>query len=235
MTDELIIPSESVLMGVHEKILKVMENVSYLQADDSVKYDGKKQYDYLSEEKITKVLHEQFVKVGLIVFPCRTKVTPVFEERITEDKTKGVIITEKRNVKTIVEVTYKIVDPLTGSYEFIMVCGKGSDTQDKDTNKAMTGAFKYMQRQTFMLSSGDDPDKISSADMDNLVKDTFNATVVVGDGDKVEEKKTEVTIEPDKEIQELINTSKSPAVAKKLAEAFKGSKEDLVKLLKERQ
>lgn len=47
MTDELIIPSESVLMGVHEKILKVMENVSYLQADDSVKYDGKKQYDYL--------------------------------------------------------------------------------------------------------------------------------------------------------------------------------------------
>ena len=38
-----------------------------------------------------------------------------------------------------------------------MSSGEGSDTGDKASNKALTGAYKYALRQTFCIETGDDP------------------------------------------------------------------------------
>ena len=40
------------------------------------------------------------------------------------------------------------------------------DTGDKDSNKAMTAAFKYALRQTLMIETGDDPDKTPNGEFE---------------------------------------------------------------------
>lgn len=48
--------------------------------------------------------------------------------------------------------------------------GTGVDTQDKGVGKAMTYAYKYMLLRTFAIPTGEDPDKISSAEIDSKVE-----------------------------------------------------------------
>ena len=48
--------------------------------------------------------------------------------------------------------------------------GSGVDTQDKAVGKAMTYAYKYMLLRTFAIPTGEDPDKISSAETDYKMK-----------------------------------------------------------------
>ena len=66
-----------------------------------------------------------------------------------------------------VDVRYKIVnvdDP--DDYIEVVSCGDGADTQDKGAGKAMTYAYKYMWLRTFALPTGEDPDNVSSAELD---------------------------------------------------------------------
>ncbi len=72
---------------------------------------------------------------------------------------------------THVDVKYRIVnieDP--ADYIEVVSCGDGADTQDKGSGKAMTYAFKYMWLRTFAIPTGEDPDKISSAQLDEEAK-----------------------------------------------------------------
>ena len=106
-------------------------------------------YAYLSEEKITNSLNKAFREVGLIIYPSSMEV-----------------VSNTGNMAQI-RATYKIQD--TDSEEFIEVqtIGEGQDKGDKKMNKAMTAAFKYAQRQAFMIPTGDDPDHISSDEMND--------------------------------------------------------------------
>ena len=46
--------------------------------------------------------------------------------------------------------------------------------QDKGVGKAMTYAYKYMLLRTFAIPTGEDPDKISSAETDKKVEKEVN-------------------------------------------------------------
>lgn len=141
---------------LYQKIVKVMGEVGQLQKDGAVvDRNGKKMYNYLSEEQTTGELQRAFVKHGLVMFPVVVETELIYLEMTQYDKEVKVPITKA-------EVTYKICDMETGECELIESIGYGSDSQDKGSNKAMTGAFKYAQRQTFMISTGDDPDHTSS-------------------------------------------------------------------------
>ena len=72
---------------------------------------------------------------------------------------------------THVDVVYRMVN-VDDPADFIDIasCGDGADTQDKGSGKAMTYAFKYMWLRTFALPTGEDPDKISSAELDEKMK-----------------------------------------------------------------
>ena len=135
-------------MSIAKKISEVMEKVQYLQKDGTVSY-GSTNYGYLSEEKLTNSLNKAFREVGLIIYPSNMEV-----------------VSNTGNMAQI-RATYKIQD--TDSEEFIEVqtIGEGQDKGDKKMNKAMTAAFKYAQRQAFMIPTGDDPDHISSDEMND--------------------------------------------------------------------
>lgn len=137
-------------MSIYEKILAIMQDVNHIQKDDTVSYKSTN-YKALSEEKVTSIMREKMIEQKLIVFPVKQ-----------EFRKDGYI--------SHVDVTYRIVDTETGDSIEVTSCGDGADTQDKGAGKAMTYAYKYMWLRTFAIPTGEDPDKIASAQLDDMEK-----------------------------------------------------------------
>lgn len=134
-------------MNVYQKIAAIYKDVQYLAKDDNVKF-GTTAYKALSEEKVTTILRAKMVEHGLIVYPVE-------------------MVSSRQGNISHVDVKYRIVnteDP--ADFIEVVSCGDGSDTQDKGAGKAMTYAFKYMWLRTFAIPTGEDPDKIASAQID---------------------------------------------------------------------
>lgn len=137
-------------MGVYEKILAIMQEVEHIQKDDKVSYKNTN-YKALSEEKVTTIMRKKLIDQKMVVFPIKQ-----------EFRKDGYI--------SHVDVTYKIVDTETGESIEVVSCGDGADSQDKGAGKAMTYAYKYMWLRTFAIPTGEDPDKIASAQLDDEQK-----------------------------------------------------------------
>lgn len=134
--------------NIYEKMLEVMKNIEYLNKDDRVEYKSTK-YRAMSEEKVTTTVRKELIKQGLVVFPI--------EQSVSQN---GTI--------TTTNTVYKMVNT-ENPEEFVILAssGQGADTQDKGVGKAMTYSFKYMLLRTFAIPTGEDPDKISSDQIDD--------------------------------------------------------------------
>ena len=135
-------------MNIYEKMLEVMKAIEYLNKDDRVEYKSTK-YRAMSEEKVTTTVRKELIKQGLVVFPI--------EQSVSQN---GTI--------TTTNTVYKMVNT-ENPEEFVILAssGQGADTQDKGVGKAMTYSFKYMLLRTFAIPTGEDPDKISSDQIDD--------------------------------------------------------------------
>lgn len=148
-------------MNIYQKINEVMKNIEYLSKDDKVEF-GNTKYKAISEEKVTTAVREQLIQQGIVIIPIKQESTN--KELIRTDKSV--------NMLTEVHTTYRIQNA-DDVNDFIEVesNGSGVDTQDKGVGKAMTYAYKYMLLRTFAIPTGEDPDKISSAETDKKIKD----------------------------------------------------------------
>ncbi len=138
-------------MSVAAKINLVMQKVCNLGKDGRIQGGGN--YAYLSEEKITTALHEAFTEVGLVIAPTAME---IIENREDATRSGGILHL------TRILVTYQLTDKDDGDIMVIQALGEGSDSGDKTLNKCMTAAYKYALRETFMISTGDDPDQQAS-------------------------------------------------------------------------
>ena len=134
-------------MNIYEKIAAIMQDVQYLAKDDHVKF-RQTSYKALSEEKVTSIMRAELMKYKLVVFPVEQSAS------------------RSGNISHV-DVKYRMVN-VENPEEYIEIAsaGDGADTQDKGSGKAMTYAFKYMWLRTFALPTGEDPDKISSDELD---------------------------------------------------------------------
>ena len=129
---------------VYQKILNVMSDIEYMPKDGDIAFKTTK-YKYLSAEKIVENVRKEMIKQKLIIYPCQCSTDN------TDDSQKDITI------------TYKIVAVEDSSFIDVQVTGGGHDSTDKKSYKALTGAYKYALRQTFMIETGDnDPDKTPS-------------------------------------------------------------------------
>lgn len=129
---------------IYQKIFNVMSNIERMPKDGDVAFKTTK-YKYLSAEKIVENIRKEMIKQKLIIYPCNCYT----------DNTAG---SEKD-----ITITYKITAIEDGSFIDVQVTGGGHDSTDKKSYKAMTGAYKYALRQTFMIETGkDDPDRTPS-------------------------------------------------------------------------
>lgn len=134
--------------NLYRKISEVMKDVAYLKKDDHIKF-GSTNYKAISEEKVTQAVRASLIKHGLIILP------------VNQEHSK------EGNLSTV-NTTYKIVDIDTGIYEEIVSSGTGVDTQDKGVGKAMTYAYKYLLLRTFAIPTGEDPDKVSNEEIEDM-------------------------------------------------------------------
>lgn len=147
-------------LNIYQKINEVMKKIEYLAKDGKVEF-GNTKYKAISEEKVTTAVREQLVEQGIVIIPIKQ-----------ESSNKELIRTEKSvNMLTEVHTKYRIqnIDDINDFVE-VESNGTGVDTQDKGVGKAMTYAYKYMLLRTFAIPTGEDPDKISSAETDDKLK-----------------------------------------------------------------
>lgn len=133
--------------NLYQKISAVMKDVEYLSKDGQIKFKTTN-YKAITEEKVTSTVRESLIKNGLVILPIEQS-----------HKREGTL--------TTVDTKYKIVCVDTKEYEIITSSGTGVDSQDKGVGKAMTYSYKYLLLRTFAIPTGDDPDKVSSAELDD--------------------------------------------------------------------
>lgn len=142
--------AEEKKLNLWQKIHAVMTDVEYLSKDGEIKF-GNTKYNAITETKVTSTVRASLVKHGLVILPVEQS-----------HRKEG-------NLSTV-DVLYKIIDIDTGDSETVASSGTGADTQDKGVGKAMTYSFKYMLLRAFSIPTGEDPDKIASAELDEQMK-----------------------------------------------------------------
>lgn len=142
---ELGAPEEKV-RGVYAKIAAVMKAVPSVEKKGRNKFHN---YDYATESDIVAALRPIMADVGLVCIPTQG-------ERIEAERT-----TSRGNKTMVVRIQHRFafIDADDGSSVEVTVYGEGEDAMDKASYKAFTGAQKYALMKTFLLSTGDDPER----------------------------------------------------------------------------
>ena len=128
-------------MNVYERVLGVMSELGMVKKDGNVSFN-KTNYNYVSEAAFIAALRPLMIRYRLIIFPSSTQVDTTTSK-----------LTRIQSVYTVAAVDY---EGASDNLMHIETGGEGADSFDKGIYKAMTGAFKYALRQTFMVATGDD-------------------------------------------------------------------------------
>lgn len=116
-----------------------------------LKKGGKNDFDhytYFSEAQYKELFTELFSKHGL-------------ELKFTELEYNTFEGSEKQANGRMPKIQFTLMDIDTGFGEDTVITGEGIDKGDKAGYKAYTGALKYFLANTFMVATGDDPEKES--------------------------------------------------------------------------
>lgn len=103
-------------------------------------------YSYFSEAQYKELFTELFSEVGL-------------ELKFTE--LDYAIYDGGKNNGRMPKLQFTLMDIESGYGEDTVITGEGQDTGDKAGYKAYTGAVKYYLANTFLVATGDDPEKDS--------------------------------------------------------------------------
>jgi hypothetical protein len=111
-------------------------------------------YDYATEADIVAVVRQELAKRQIMLIPQVNS-----HERIElGNNKKG----DPQHPVTLLHMTFTFVDGETGETEQRTWMGSGQDGGDKGLYKAMTGAAKYFLMKTFLMPTGDDPERVSA-------------------------------------------------------------------------
>jgi hypothetical protein len=137
---------------IYEAINNVMKQVGYVQKE---KNDNLR-YSFASESALIAALRPFMVAEGIVALPIS------YDNIEKEIYTTGERQTKMNNISLTGH--FRLIHAPSGTSVDISTRGEGADSGDKANNKAMTGAFKYFIRQSFMIETGDDPDMYQDND-----------------------------------------------------------------------
>jgi hypothetical protein len=124
---------------------KALKEKGVLKKGGTNTYD---KYSYFSEAQYKELFTELFSDAGL-------------ELSFNEVEYNTFTGSEKQANGRMPKLDFKLSDIETGFYEVTTITGEGIDKGDKAGYKAYTGALKYYLANTFMVATGDDPEKES--------------------------------------------------------------------------
>ena len=149
--DYMNIPTEQIfklnsqLQQKKNKLRKMLKEKGVLKKGGANKFVN---YTYFSEAQYKELFTELFAECGL-------------ELRFTELEYLTFDGTEKQANGRMPKLEFSLIDTETGFWESTTITGEGIDKGDKAGYKAYTGALKYYLANTFMVATGDDPEKES--------------------------------------------------------------------------
>lgn len=138
---------------------KILKEKGVLKKGGTNTFD---KYSYFSEAQYKELFTELFADCGLEL---------KFSEMAYETFTGS----EKQANGRMPKIRFELMDIETGFGESTCITGEGIDKGDKAGYKAYTGALKYYLANTFMVATGDDPEK-DSPDVPMNDKETKKAT-----------------------------------------------------------
>lgn len=162
---------------------KLLKQKGVLKKEGVNTYD---KYKYFSEAQYKELFTELLSEVGL-------------ELSFTELEYNTFEGSEKQANGRMPKLEFKLTDITTGFYETTVITGEGIDKGDKAGYKAYTGAIKYYLANTFMVATGDDPEKESP---DNKMNNKNTSNVVKMATEKQIEMIKKLAKEKGKEIDE---------------------------------
>jgi len=200
-------------MEVYEGRQKLAQKKNALRKDLAergiLKREGNNQFDrykYFSEAQYKSLFTELLSSHDL-------------ELRSTVSDYSTIEGTEKQANGRIVQMEFELIDCETGFSETSKFYGEGFDKGDKAMYKAYTGAIKYYLANTFLVATGDDPEKDSPDTKMNVRKISAAQKAVIEkkySGDK---------------LQQLLDWAK----VKKLDEMTEDQALAVIKQIKERE
>jgi hypothetical protein len=125
------------------KVMGAVERVPKTGRNDFHKYD------YATEADIVAVVRKAMAEQGVMLIPAVSRF-----ERLELTKGNG-----KTTTLTTVYMNFRWVDGGSGESLDVPWVGQGVDGEDKGVYKAITGAEKYILLKTFLIPTGDDPEK----------------------------------------------------------------------------
>lgn len=135
--------------NIHTAIISVMDKVGYVKKQSA---QGLR-YTYTGEAALIAAIRPHMIANDITMHVSRV-----------DDRAESVYQTSKGTSMNRVSLTVTVTFTHALSMTSIVVesRGEGADVGDKATPKAMTAAYKYALRQTFVIETGDDPDKEAS-------------------------------------------------------------------------
>lgn len=151
--------------NIYQRILAVMAQISYVQKEDK---KVNNQYTFVSHDAVSKALHPLLVEHGICTVP-----------RVTQWCQDG--------NRTEVDMEVDFVNADKPEEKITVPCfGFGIDPQDKGPGKAMSYAAKYAMLKTFVLETGDDPERDNVPHVSHGAQDMADkAKTALSEGDWV--------------------------------------------------
>jgi len=107
-------------------------------------------YDYATEADIVSAIRHELASRHVMVLPAITG-------------TSRDAVGDKGSVLTTLTMEFTFIDGETGETITRTWIGTGTDKEDKGAYKAMTGGEKYFLLKTFLIPTGDDPERDATA------------------------------------------------------------------------
>lgn len=139
------------LQAKKNALRKALKEKGILKKGAENKFDN---YTYFSEAQYKELFTELFSDNGL-------------ELKFNELEYNTFDGTKKQANGRATKLEFYLFDVETGFFETTAITGEGIDKGDKAGYKAYTGALKYFLADTFMVATGDDPEKDSPGEKMN--------------------------------------------------------------------
>jgi len=144
---------------IHTALLEVMNSIGYVHKTGKMDF-GNTKYTYAGEADLIKALRPELVKEGITF--CCSGIHTINAEDFTTEKRWNENVTKTVNHRFVANYFFQFTHVESDTSITVNAIGDGLDLGDKAPYKAATGALKYALRQTFLIETGDDPDRTSS-------------------------------------------------------------------------
>ncbi len=141
------------LKNLAAKMIHVMREVEFIQKNGFNKFY---QYKYATEADVAAALSHAMEKHNIFMF------SSVLDRQCEKYQTRS----NKEAFLITVKLQVVFIDADSGETFISTFFGDGAGSDDKGVYKAITGAQKYALMKTFLVESGDDPERNNQREME---------------------------------------------------------------------